>query len=241
MTAAVIGANLSYILIAFAPPLLWLIFYLREDRHPEPKHLLILIFVGGMLSALVALAAECAGVIALTGSCKASSTLTTHPFLLFFGIAAIEEYAKYLAVKFLILKRHDFDEPVDAMIYMMTAAMGFAALENVLFLLPIFPHDLVAGFEVLTNRFVGANLLHALSSGLVGFFLARAWFSPRRHHAIAIGVIFASLLHAGFNYLILVRESSPNGTFYLILLLGIMAAMVFMDFERLKRTRIMET
>lgn len=236
--AALIATNTTYVLMTFLPPILWLLFYLREDRHPEPKLLLILAFVGGMASALLALAAECAWVFVAAGSCGGGISPGISPAILFLGIALIEEYVKYLPVKFLVIKRSDFDEPVDGMIYMMTAALGFAALENTLFIFPVFSENLFAGLEVTANRFLGANLLHALSSGIVGFFLARRWFHPHRHHFIALGVIIAALLHAGFNYLILTREALAQGTFYIILLLSTMAVMVLIDFERLKSQKI---
>lgn len=241
--AALISNNLGFLALTFLPPILWLLFYLREDRHPEPKRILILVFFGGMISALLALAAECAWIFTLSGSCGAGIGPDINPTLLFLGIALIEEYVKYLPVKYLVLRRcqnHqvcNLDEPVDAMIYMMTAALGFAALENVLFQIPIFQQGFSPSIEVATNRFLGANLLHALSSGIVGFFLARAWFHPKRYHFIALGVLIAALLHALFNYFILIREAIPQGTFYLIMLLATMAVMVFVDFERLKRNK----
>lgn len=237
MLAAILGSNFGFLILTFLPPILWLLFYLREDRHPEPKFLLLLTFIGGMASALVALLAECLFVFYLSGSCRAGISPTFSPLILFLGISFIEEYIKYLPVKYLVIRRPDFDEPVDGMIYMMTSAMGFAALENVLFVLPMFHENLPASLEIATNRFLGANLLHALSSGIVGFFLARAWFHPHRHHFIALGIIIAAFLHTAFNYLILVREMAAQGTFYLILLLVTMAVMVFIDFERLKRSR----
>jgi len=231
--AALVGINTGYLALAFLPPIIWLLFYLREDAHPEPKLLLLLSFVGGMISAIVAVAAEILFVgkeamIAL----QAGNDRTA--LVVFLAIALIEEYAKYAAIKFLVMRRKEFDEPVDAMIYMMTAALGFAALENVLFTFPLFRENLFLGLEVATNRFLGANLLHALSSGIVGFFLARAFFSPHRHYFVGIGIIVATVLHALFNYLILIREAIPQGTFYIILLLSTMAVMVLIDFERLK-------
>lgn len=251
MTAALIGANISYIFLAFLPPILWLLFYLREDKHPEPKSLLLLSFVGGILSAILAIFAECLWAILLTGnSCTDDlRSAGVNPLLIFFGISFVEEYVKYLPVKFLIHKKKDFDEPVDTMIYMMTAALGFAAFENAMFsfkifygtvenplaLLPFNQLSLLAGLNIAANRFVGANLLHALSSGIVGFFLARAWFSPYRRHFLALGIFLASVLHTGFNYLILIKETFSPSTFYVILLLSIMAIMVFIDFERLKQ------
>lgn len=240
ITAAIIGANIGYLLLIFLPPIVWLLFYLREDRHPEPKRLLLLAFVGGAGAAILAIFAELF-LVGDAGLFSGAISLEESAFIFFLVIGLVEEYVKYLPVKFFILKRPDFDEPVDAMIYMMTAALGFAALENALFIFPLIRQDLLAGLGVAANRFLGANLLHALSSGVVGFFLARAFFSPRRHHFVALGIILASFLHALFNYFILTREALPQGTFYLILLLATMAVMVFMDFERLKRVSQKET
>lgn len=241
MSAVIIGTNITYVLLTFLPPLVWLLFYLREDGHPEPKHLLLLAFLGGVLSAIPAIGAEvlvigrdayghAIGIFANTFS------LQNNVFGFFLIIALIEEFVKYLPVRLLLLRRPDFNEPVDAMIYMMTSALGFAAIENYLFVSDIFRNfGWAAGFEVSANRFLGANLLHALSSGIVGFFLARAFFLPYRRHFVAFGIAVAAVLHALFNYLILTKEVAPQGTLYIALLLIVMAVMVFIDFERLKK------
>src|SRR3989344_8620915 len=239
MTAAIIGANTGFLLLTFLPPIFWLLFYLREDRHPEPKRLLLMAFLGGMASAGLAIVVEIL-VIGQEGLLSLNEGVIGNAFMIFLVIGLIEEYVKYLPVKFLIERRKDFDESVDAMIYMMTSALGFAALENALFIFPLLHVNLPLGLEVTANRFLGANLLHALSSGIVGFFLARAWFHPHRHHFIGLGIALATLLHAAFNYLILVREVLPQGTFYIILLLAVMAVMVFIDFERLKKQKLID-
>jgi len=239
--AALISTYAGYVLISFLPPVLWLLFYLREDRkHPEPKHLLIAAFLGGIAAALLSIVAE---LILIGDIHKASGGILTNsfplifssPFAIFLVIAVVEEYAKYAAVKTLIVGRHEFDEPIDAMIYMMTAALGFAAIENALFAVPVFGTDFVSGITLTANRFIGANLLHALSSGVVGYFLAHSFFVPHRRHFIALGVIIASMLHTFFNYFIIIRETTPHAINLLIFLLFIMAFAVFVEFERLKR------
>lgn len=236
--AAVISAHIGYLLLTFIPPVVWLLFYLREDRHPEPKLLILLAFAGGMGAAVAAVVAECMFVQVITGSnCRAGIMNGVHPLLLFGGIALIEEYFKYAAIKFLILRRPAFDEPIDAMIYLMTSAMGFAALENALFLIPIFRESTFAGLEIAANRFLGANLLHALSSGIVGFFLARAWWHRERHHMVLLGVLIASVLHTLFNYLIMQQGVISQGTFFLFMLLAVMTIVVLIDFQHLKRER----
>ncbi|MBI2637259.1 MAG: PrsW family intramembrane metalloprotease, partial [Candidatus Sungbacteria bacterium] len=208
-----------------------------------------LVFVGGMVSAIFAIVAE----LVFFGDCQATNdlanpcikgllpylypplTMATFPFLVFFGIAFIEEYFKYGAVKILALRRADFDEPIDAMIYMITAALGFAALENALFIVPEIGRNFDVGFQLTANRFIGANLLHATASGIVGFFLARAFFSHYRHHFLGFGILLASLLHTAFNYLIINKELFPSNIDLLILLLSTMTLVVLIEFEQLKK------
>lgn len=237
--AALITSYSGYLIFSFLPPLIWLLFYLREDQHPEPKRLILLTFVAGMYTAVIAVVIEFLflgeepmfkGVIS-----RLRPELLGVPILIFGVVALIEEYLKYFAVKLAVLDRPEFDEPIDAMIYMMTAALGFAALENILFLLPVFREDLLAGVSLTANRFLGANLLHALSSGIVGYALARHIFSPYRRHAVAVGVLAAAGLHTFFNYLIISQEAIPQSFTMLIWLLATMTMVVFVEFERLKK------
>ena len=105
------------------PALLWLWFWLKEDsRCPEPRLLIIATFIAGMIAVPIVLPLEqyvesfASGTIALT------------------LWAAIEEIFKYIAALVVVLWRKVVNEPIDAVIYMITVALGFAALENALFL-----------------------------------------------------------------------------------------------------------
>lgn len=245
MTAAVgvFGTYSGYVAISFLPALVWLLFYLQEDRHPEPKHLILLTFIAGIISAIAAVAIEVIFFgrpprLPLGAVYRILPQALDWPLVAIAGVPFIEEYLKYLAVKFSVLSRPDFDEPIDAMIYMVTAALGFAAIENVAFLVDVFEQSFIGGVELTATRFLGANLLHTLSSAIVGYFLARHVFSPWRKHAVFFGVILASVLHMLFNYFIINREVVTSAVEIVVLLLAFMAIVVFVDFERLKRAGI---
>jgi RsiW-degrading membrane proteinase PrsW (M82 family) len=106
-----------------------------------------------------------------------------------------------------------------------------------LFLLPAFERSLLGGFQLTANRFLGANLLHTLSSAIVGYALARHLFSPWKKHAFFFGVAAATILHTVFNYLILMKDGIPTALVLLVLLLALMGIVVLVDFERLKRSK----
>src|SRR6185503_10263021 len=107
------------------PALAWLWFWLREDsKHPEPRRLIALAFIAGMICVVVAVPIE-----------KAVQPLFASTTLVFTAWSIIEELLKFLFAYATVLRLADDDEPIDPVIYMVTTALGFAAAENTLFLL----------------------------------------------------------------------------------------------------------
>jgi len=152
--------------------------------------------------------------------------------------AAVEELFKYAAVAAFVLWRKSVDESVDYVIYMITAALGFAALENTLFLLgPLMQGQVFESVVTSNIRFVGASLLHVVSSALIGFALGFSFMHRRlmRIVLVVIGVILAIALHAGFNILILSGEAS--GMFQALFTVWSAAIVFFALFEILKYIR----
>ena len=160
-----IEAALYAFLFGFVPILIWLTFWLFEDsRHPEPRALLARAFLAGMV--VVAL------VIPLQ---KLTAEYMAFGFPLILSWAAIEELLKFLVVWLVVLRHKAVDEPLDLPIYLITAALGFAALENTLFLITPFASGQFEQSLITGNlRFIGATLIHVLSSATIGAALAFA-------------------------------------------------------------------
>lgn len=133
--------------------------------------------------------------------------------------AFIEESIKFAATYLAVAKSKFFDEPLDGMVYMITAAMGFATLENFLFLIGI-----EKVIEITVLRFIGATLLHALTSGFVGFY----WMKG----LVWKGLISATLIHVGFNVAVL---KLPGYEVYATLFLIIAGFFLFYDFDLIKK------
>ncbi|MSR70515.1 PrsW family intramembrane metalloprotease [Candidatus Kaiserbacteria bacterium] len=198
------------------PALLWLTFWLLEDRcQPEPKRYLFLCFVAGAAGVYLALQLErlaCSYLIA-GGICP-----THPPTLILFSWAAIEEVIKFGAAYLVALRLRVFDEPLDAVIYLVTAALGFSAFENALFLLtPLQDGEVLKSIITGDLRFIGATLLHSLSSATIGVALALAFYKgvAARRVAALVGLILAITLHTLFNFFIL--GSSGGATFWIFL------------------------
>jgi len=227
------------LILASLPSIIWLAFYLRKDRHPEPNRLVIKIFLWGAIVVILA------GLLEFLISYIPRIFVINAVLFIIVSFAFVEEILKYLVVKLGILKNPEFDEPVDAMIYMIIAALGFAAAENIYLLSQIHPlqNSLKVTLEFITTRFLGATFLHALASAIAGYFLAASLLitSKIRKFLIGGGILAATILHSIFNYLIILNGqqliSDVARNFYLIIILGSMAIMVSFMFKKINKYR----
>ena len=229
---------LTFVALGIVPSLVWLSIYLREDEHPEPNRFIVKTFFLGALFAPVAAGIE----FLLIGSVKDSVLpAVLVNFLVFFVfIGVVEEYCKYLAVRLGMLKNPVFDEPADAMIYLIISGLGFAALENVLaiFHFADYSSEAVIGsaIEITALRFLSSTLLHVLASAIVGYYLARQHFFGKRF-AVVTGLAIAGFFHGAYNSLTIVSESFQKivPTLLVIGLLAIMSVWVNTLFYKLKK------
>jgi len=154
---------------------------------------------------------------------------------LFTAWALIEEMLKYAMVAALILWRPAVDEAPDYVIYMITVALGFAAAENILFLItPLMDGNIANSIFTGNVRFIGSSLLHVVASAAIGFSLA---FSMRSSPFVRVvvawtGLILAIALHTAFNTLIINQGTSATLTAFF--LVWVVAVVFFAAFEVLK-------
>lgn len=178
------------------PALAWLWFWLREDsKHPEPRRLIAFAFLAGMITVGVVIPIQ-----------QAAAGLLVSMTAVYVVWSFIEEIMKYVAARITVLRMRDDDEPIDPVIYMVTVALGFAAAENALFLLSPLAGETFSQTLMTGNlRFVGAMLLHVLSSAVIGVALGMSFYKPKRQKRLYVlgGVILAGVLHSLFNFLIL--------------------------------------
>jgi len=219
------------LVLGLLPGFAWLVFYLSEETHPEPKRLIAFTFVVGMAFGFFTVAIEnlFTGWIAGFGFAELS-------LLSLFGLAIIEETMKFTAAHFAINRNPEVSEPVDAMIYMIVAALGFATLENIGAIAGITPQAAIvpAVLETVSLRFVGATLLHTLTSGIVGYYWARGIVEGKVVRYVLGGLALAAILHTTFNYLIL----TYGGAVYSVIFLIIVGFFVLNDFEKIKSKSI---
>lgn len=230
------GLNVPvFVGLGLLPSLVWLALYIRRDLHPEPKYLISRTFLMGMILSPIAVGLQ--WVFVGLGQKVYPAIFSFDSLHFFLWAAIVEEVVKFLAIKFMVLNNPEFDEPIDAMIYMITASLGFAAIENILILFRAAPQGLDSTLQLWALRSIGATPLHALAGALTGYFLALGWFYHRHSKKlITVGIILSGIFHFTFNILILSFEESPAGLFYSWLWLAIFAIFVQVLFHKI-RTR----
>jgi protease PrsW len=176
-----------YIFLSFLFPFLWIFYFYKKDKHPEPIFWLIIAFLLGISSALISYYFE-------------KNIFLEEKWLRYLLFAFIEEFFKFFVVWLFIFPQKVFDEPIDAMIYMMFSALGFAFFENLVLALSSTTSNVVM---TLFYRFFGANLLHILASSLIGYGYA-FFVKTRRIFPFALSFFSGIILHFLYNYLIII-------------------------------------
>jgi RsiW-degrading membrane proteinase PrsW (M82 family) len=153
--------------------------------------------------------------------------------------ASAEEILKYLAVLLIIYKTNNANRPIDWPIYMITAALGFAALENVLFLIKPFSTNgttvaLLSATSLGQLRFLGANLLHTVTSGTVGIAIGLSFFMNEisKKRFLFLGFLVAISLHSAFNFFIMKNNGNELEIFAF---LWVVTIIVMLLFEKVRR------
>ena len=223
--------------LGLIPSLVWMIFFYHQDCHPEPKYLITKTFLMGIIIAPLAVFLQWGFENFIHGSSLGLINYFLADGSLFFLWAAfVEEFVKYYAVRIIALHDAAFDEPVDAMVYMMMAGLGFAAIENILYLFSAIHNGIQTTLVVWALRSVGSTLLHALSSGLVGYFLALSWFfQHHRRKLLFTGLVIATLFHFTFNLFLAAADNELRGLLLSVGLLCVMAFLVFLLFDKIKK------
>lgn len=224
----------ALIILGILPSACWLLFYLRRDCHPEPKHLILKAFLIGIVFSPIALILQRL-FVSLDLVIPATGIFISGTTLFFLWASFSEEIVKYLGIRLSILNDPDFDEPVDGMIYMIASGLGFAAIENVLVMIKVSPEGVATTIGIWILRFLGATLLHALASAIVGYFVALAWFYHKhRGKLVASGIALATLFHVSFNLFQAHIDNEVVALSYTLALLMVMAFLVSVLFDKIK-------
>jgi RsiW-degrading membrane proteinase PrsW (M82 family) len=242
LTALPDPSTIMYALLGgILPALVWLTFWLHEDsKKPEPRGFIMTTFILGMITVVLVVPFQFVAkeVLGIHGPLNLENLTGPVLFSLLFVWAALEECIKFVAAYFGGLKTPEDDEPIDPVIYMITAALGFAALENTFFIFePLSNSNLLSGIYQGNMRFIGPTLLHVISSAIIGVSLSFSFYKSRAKKVLWVlgGVILAVATHTMFNELMLAPDKfNPAATFGLV---WVAVIILLLTFEKIKTIR----
>ena len=229
------------LLASFGPALLWLWFFYSRDRYErEPKSLIGKLFLWGLLSGVWAaglndlLRGLLGPAIDGAGESGAISLAIGLLAVMVFLAALNEETMKYLVTTNSTRNDPNFNERFDGMVYLSTAALGFAGGENFIYIVQTFVGVLQAAAKegapapgAATQAFVQAfavvaplrallsTIGHVAWSGIVGYCLALRVVEKRSPRVVTAGVLVAAVMHTAFNFpQFLQRGLDPEAGFF---------------------------
>lgn len=176
---------------AVVPSALLVWYFHARDAYPEPPRVLWTTFGLGVLTVfpILLIGYPLQHAVALVPNPIASSLLGA-----LFVAAIPEEFVKLLVLLGYNMRNRAFDEPMDGIVYGVVASLGFATLENILFVFG-------GGISVAVSRAFTAVPLHAFVGAIMGYHVGQAWRLPaERTRYILRGYGFAVLLHTLYDF-----------------------------------------
>ena len=189
---------MELLLLAIAPVTIVILYiYFKDKFEKEPIGFLFKNFLLGATVSIIltAILGSLGGrLIPLT-----NETSIIQQFLqAFIVVALVEEFSKYIIVRFYAQRNIEFNEPFDGIVYAVMVSMGFAALENVLY---VFQY----GFATGVTRAFTAVPAHATFGILMGYFMGKAKFSKNKVILNLTGLILATLFHGAYDFFLFIN------------------------------------
>jgi RsiW-degrading membrane proteinase PrsW (M82 family) len=182
---------LTIIGLALAPGLaISLFIYLKDKHEREPFWLLMLSFSYGIGSTLITylIAWPFESLIVF------KENFSDQFVNAFFKVALIEEFSKFIFIRFILYRNKNFNEPFDGIVYAVMVGMGFATLENLLYAYQY-------GFATAVIRMFTAVPAHAMFAVLMGYYLGKAKFTHSRElYYSMLALLVAILFHGLYDY-----------------------------------------
>jgi RsiW-degrading membrane proteinase PrsW (M82 family) len=168
--------------------------YLKDKYEREPISLLAKSFSYGFLSVVLTLLISIPIEYIIPIDKTSISEQALHAFLL---VALIEEFSKFVFVRWVLYKNPNFNEPYDGIVYAVMVSMGFATLENIMY---VFEEGIGTGIF----RMFTAVPAHATFAILMGYFLGKAKFEQNKSHYAIYALGVATLFHGAYDYFLFI-------------------------------------
>ena len=174
--------------------------YWKDKLDPEPRKLLIRAFLFGCISVVPSIAFNY--FLKWIFKVEISNSMFETFLFAFCVVGVAEEFSKFMFLRWNLFVRPEFDEPFDGITYAVMIGMGFATLENVLY---VFQSSNAYG--VAWMRAFTAVPAHATFAIAMGYFTGLAKFNPeKRFFYLAQGLLLAIVMHGFYDFLLMQKN-----------------------------------
>ena len=196
---------MSTILLTFAPSILILLYFYLSDKFKEPRSTILTIFFLGFLICLPAGILNGLSHDFFYDGSKYSENLTSS----FLGPAWAEELLKFLILYLIVLKRNEFNEPMDGLVYGVVVSLGFATYENYTYVYE-WAEQIAKeesynfaelSYYVALGRSYSAIPMHGLNGAVMGYYFGMYVFTGKKNFLI-LSLILPYLFHGFYNFLV---------------------------------------
>ena len=225
--------HFAYIGAAIIPAILILLYAYKQDTFPEPPRIVFKTFLFG-----------CATVLGidllipvLDNFSKENFTgQTFHFFNNFIRAAFVEEFFKLSVIIFYCTRKTAFDEPMDGLIYGVAASLGFAAYENIDYVLYFYKEP---SFDIALVRAFSAVPMHALCGIMMGFLVSQSIFEKEHNYLnLVLALLIPVGMHGLYNFSYSSQLISPQVANIILFVFTIRAIFMFKKLKRKQQTGI---
>ena len=187
---------MNTLLITIVPSILILLFFFLSDKFKEPKGSVVLVFFLGILICLPA------GIINgfMYKNFNDGSDLSEKLYSSFLAPAWSEELLKFIILYFVVLRRNEFNEPMDGIVYGVTVSLGFATYENYDYVFRLAELWEIDPYQMAIWRSYSAVPLHGLNGCVMGFYFGMYSFTANKKYLIFC-LLIPYLIHGFYNFL----------------------------------------
>ena len=192
---------MNYIALAIAPGLAICVFIFYKDIYnKEPKFNLIVSFGLGCIAIIPAVLFEKSFNSTLDG------TITGVAVFSYAIVAFSEEFSKFLGLRLYSYNKKSFDEPLDGIVYAVMVSMGFATVENLMYV--VNSQDMKIAFM----RMFLSVPAHATFAVVMGYYVGKAKFNSKNSFILMLtGILGAIFFHGTYDFFLFVNEYSLVG------------------------------
>ena len=187
---------MTTLLITIVPSLIILSFFFFSDKFKEPKQTIAIVFFLGILICLPA------GIINdfMYQTFNDGSDFSERLSASFLSAAWSEELLKFIILYFIVLRRNEFNEPMDGIVYGVTVSLGFATYENYDYVFRLAESWEIDPYQMAIARSYSAVPMHGLAGCVMGFYFGMYAFSADKKYLI-LCLLIPFIIHGFYNFL----------------------------------------